>query len=143
MNWFKQLFGIGDKMETDYNGLPLVKDFFPMPEVKPCKPEKNISEPVYAIVEAMQKYPSRFKVKFNEELSKNREVTIYCVTDIKTKQKVTCSTFYFYGRKYKFSWDWLTDDEMKFLGEEGLKMYEKKLDRKKAFQRAKMKGIYS
>lgn len=41
MNWFKELFGISDKMETDYNGLPLVKDFFPMPKVKPCRVEGN------------------------------------------------------------------------------------------------------
>jgi hypothetical protein len=38
IKWIKKLFA-QEKVETDYNGLPLVKDFFPMPKVKPCKIE--------------------------------------------------------------------------------------------------------
>lgn len=39
MNWFKKLFGVGDKMETDIHGLPYVKNLVPMPEVKPFRVE--------------------------------------------------------------------------------------------------------
>lgn len=39
MNWFKKLFDRQEKIQTDYNGLPLVKNFFPMPKVKPCRAE--------------------------------------------------------------------------------------------------------
>ncbi|MNV59489.1 hypothetical protein D3C71_1519160 [compost metagenome] len=35
MNWFKKLFGIEEKMQTDIHGLPYVKSIVPMPEVKP------------------------------------------------------------------------------------------------------------
>lgn len=39
MNWFKELFGVGDRMETDIHGLPYVKNIVPMPSVKPCRVE--------------------------------------------------------------------------------------------------------
>lgn len=137
--WISSLFTAEPLQTARPDGVP------PMPEVKPLKeePKKDISEPVYAIVEAMRKYPSRFKVKFDEELSKNREFSMFNVEDVNTGQKVIYSRYYFYGQNHRFSWDWLTGDEVKFLGEEGLKMYEKKLERKKSFQRARMKGIYN
>lgn len=59
MNWFKSLFGIGEKIETDYNGPPLVKDFLPMPKVK-LRNAKNISAPVFAMVSAWKENPKRF-----------------------------------------------------------------------------------
>lgn len=42
MNWFKQLFGIGDKLPCDAHGLPYVQNIVPMPKVKPPK-GNNIS----------------------------------------------------------------------------------------------------
>lgn len=144
INWIKSLFK-EDKLSEDIGKviLPPMDSFVPMPEVKPCKPEKDISEPVYAIVEAIRKYPSRFKVVFDKKLSENQDFSIFNVTDIKTGQNVIYSKYYFYGQRHRFSWQWLTKDEEEFLGEEGIKMHEKKLERKNALERAKMKGIYS
>lgn len=144
MNWIGKLLGFKDIPMTDVKKVleesrQEAKEIFS--DVLELK--KDISEPVYAIVEVMRKYPSRFKVKFDDELSKNREFSMFNVKDVKTGQKVIYSTYYFYGQNHCFSWDWLTGDEVKFLGEEGLKMYEKKLERKKSFQRARMKGIYN
>lgn len=62
MSWFKELFGVGDKSPCDEHGLPYVKDIVPMPKVKPCKPEKDISEPVYAMLNAWKQNPKRFKL---------------------------------------------------------------------------------
>lgn len=62
MNWFKQLFGIGDKMETDIHGLPFVTNIVPMPKVKPCKADIDISEPVISFVECVRNNPKRFEV---------------------------------------------------------------------------------
>lgn len=59
MNWFKRLFGIGDKMETDNWGLPKVSCDIPMPKVKPLK-GKNISEPVFAMLNTWKQNPKRF-----------------------------------------------------------------------------------
>lgn len=62
INWFEKLFGNGDNIPCDENGLPYVKDIVPMPKVKPCKPEKDISEPVYAMLNAWKQNPKRFKL---------------------------------------------------------------------------------
>lgn len=62
MNWFKQLLGISDKMETDYNGLPKVTCNIPMPKVKPPKADKDISEPILSFVKCVQENPKRFRI---------------------------------------------------------------------------------
>lgn len=61
-DWWKSLFsGSG---ETDQLGFPVLKseDIPPMPEVKPPKPGKDISEPVLSFVEVYKANPKRFKV---------------------------------------------------------------------------------
>lgn len=62
MNWFKQLFGIGDKMQTDIDGLPYVQNLVPMPDWYKPPTGKDISEPVYAMLNAWKKDPKRFKI---------------------------------------------------------------------------------
>lgn len=59
MNWFKQLFGISDKTETDEMGLPKVSVEIPMLKVKPTKGD-DISEPVLSFVKCVQENPKRF-----------------------------------------------------------------------------------
>lgn len=79
MQWFSNLFK-KDVGSSGYN-LPPVSTKIPMPEVKPPKPEKDISEPVFAIVECMKKYPSRWKTK--------RVNDTYTTTDLKTGESFT------------------------------------------------------
>lgn len=85
MNWFKQLFGISDKMETDEMGLPKVSIEFPMPKVKPTK-GSDISEPVHVIVKNMLEHPQRWKGKVKTNYSADSIETVYTVEDTKTGQ---------------------------------------------------------
>lgn len=65
MNWFKRIFYSQEEFNAhvDINGLPPVDNILPMPEVKPCKPEKDISEPVLSFVECVRNNPKRFDVE--------------------------------------------------------------------------------
>lgn len=123
MNWFKKLFGIGDKMETGYNGLPKVSCNIPMPEVKPCKPEKNISEPVHGIVKNMLEHPQRWKVKSEHTYSGHVHVSTHTVTDTKTSEVFTSTkSNWFIGGIYEDEPQvsnllWATKDEIDLLKE--------------------------
>ena len=59
-SWWNSLWE-GNQNE-DENGLPRLTETVPMPEVKPCKPDKDISEPVLSFVEVYKANPKRFKV---------------------------------------------------------------------------------
>jgi hypothetical protein len=61
-NWIKNLFW-KEAIVTDINGLPSGNDIIPMPEVKPTRPEKNISEPVLSFVDCVRDNPQRFSVQ--------------------------------------------------------------------------------
>ncbi len=58
-SWWKSLFREPDVANF---GLPKVTCDVPMPEVKPLKPEKDISEPVLSFIEVYKVNPKRFKV---------------------------------------------------------------------------------
>lgn len=110
--------------------------------VEPKGQAKDISEPVNSIIRTMQKYPSRFKFKYDQLLSKDQDFMVFHAADVKTGEKVVCSSFWCYGKKYSLSWKWLTTDEEKLLCEEGLKLFNNKIERKKSFERERMKRIY-
>lgn len=153
MNWFSNLFK--KSVDTTHNKLPYVGSIVPMPKVKPTKPEKNttiqpdspwprnkdISEPVFAIVECMKKYPSRFKIISNE----NEQVGVNSldnvkIRDVKTNQEILV---HIVPRIWEsWSWQWLTRDEKDLLKESFGAMIEIKKKRLHSIQRAKMKGIY-
>lgn len=111
--WIKRFFGEMDHAE--FKALPRVCDI-PMPEVKPPKPEKDISEPVFAIVECMKKYPSRWKLKDDRFKGLGR---IYTVMDIKTGLVIVQYVSYHagYGEYHKTTIDniKLTNDEEDLL----------------------------
>lgn len=146
MNWLSKLLGFKDIVIPDVGKLleDSRKESIELfsGTVDPQTQAKDISEPVYAIIRTMQKYPSRFKFKYNHPLSKGRDFTIFNATDVKTGEKVVYSSYYFYGKKYKLSWQWLTKDEEEILCEEGLKLYNEKIERMKSFERERMKRIY-
>ena len=107
--------------------------------------EKDISEPVLAIVECMKKYPSRFKLDNLETKSDvyswSKEWT---VSDVKTGQviKVTheCNMYSRHG--LESSWKWLTEDELALLKDTFQGIGKIKTQRMYSIQRAKMKGVY-
>lgn len=64
-DWWKSLFnGSG---ETDELGFPVMKreDMLPMPKVKYCKTERNVSEPVFTLVSLFKDNPKRFKFSYD------------------------------------------------------------------------------
>lgn len=58
-SWWKSLF---QEPDLSTSGLPKVTCDVPMPEVKPLKSEKDISEPVLSFIEVYKANPKRFKV---------------------------------------------------------------------------------
>lgn len=138
MSWFKKLFGL---VAVTQSWLAF-KCNVPMPKVKPFKKEKDVSEPVIAIAEFMQKYPSRFKVRWVSGLSEYNDIgAVYKVEDIKTKS----SALMCWGYASWFTigeWSWLTLDEIDYL-ENILKQTQNlKSKRQQAIKRAKYKDIY-
>lgn len=143
MGWFSDLFTTKNVV-TD-SGLPKVSNIPPMPT--PCKPEKEISEPVYAIVKAMQERPSSFKlISTNNTGGRSFSQTEYTVKDIKTNQVLIVTyVISFYGdlySHYSYSWSWLSQDEGDLLLAEFVQINKKKMRRKLNMQRLSMKEIY-
>lgn len=143
MGWFSDLFKTKDVVID--SGLPKVSKYPPMPSVKPCKPEKDISEPVYAIVKAMQERPSSFKVRYSTDIQGRLgyPIVTYTCKDLKTNQEVNITAGYGYDVCiHRSSWKWLTKDEISFLVEVYTEIYKNKLERSNSIQRAAMKAIY-
>ena len=153
MGWFSELMFGKDK----YNNPTLQPDKpWPrgsdptqsgviLPQSAVYTPEKDISEPVYAIVAAMKTRPSTFKLSKVEKICDEVGcIYKYSITDIKTKQVLNiCQSYGFRGDTlYDFSWKWLTEDEKKLLVTVFTEILEHKINRIKFLQRAKMKGIY-
>lgn len=61
MNWLKRIFCSQEDFNVHANGLPKVSVEIPMPKVKPTK-GSDISEPVFAMLNAWKQDPKRFKV---------------------------------------------------------------------------------
>lgn len=134
INWFEKLFGNGDNIPCDEHGLPYEKDIIPMPKVKPCKPEKDISEPVLSFIKCVRENPKRFVVKSDYEYfglkisnslvirSTEPERYHFCLEDKVTKESWTlCKdivlSFYsgFKESKHTYNPEWLTEDEKEYL----------------------------
>lgn len=89
MNWFKQLFGIGDKLPLATHGLPYVQK------------GKDISEPVLGIIRAFKENPKRFKFKDDghprpdyfrfDRYAGQTTGNYFCVLDTITGEKFFCS----------------------------------------------------
>lgn len=145
MQWFHNLF----KKDVGSTGYIQPDEPWPRaPEVKQT-PEKDISEPVFAIVECMKKYPSRFKIKKSEEMLEHGPINTYNIRDIKSKQTLQLIqnlALHPYARNFvsweSWSWQWLTRDEKDLLKESFENMMKVKKDRLYSIQRAKMKGFY-
>lgn len=96
-DWWKSLFS--GSSETDELGFPVLKreDIPPMPEVKPPKPENDISEPVLSFIEVYKANPKRFKVfKVWSEVDKHfrKDLLGFELKDVVANKKFAL------GRKY-------------------------------------------
>lgn len=97
-DWWKSLFS--DSGETDELGFPTLKreNITPMSEVKPCKPQKNISEPVLSFIEVYKANPKRFKVftlwsEYENEYGK-KEFLGYELKDTQVNKTFSLSAIY-------------------------------------------------
>ena len=99
MNWFKKLFSgrVGNQSWPDF------KCGVPMPKVKPCKEEKNVSEPVVSMVKAWEKDKKRFTFDIKETNGQDSEYRLasssgYCKTyKIEIEDLKTDEVFEVYG----------------------------------------------
>lgn len=154
MNWGKQLFKriFCSQEEFCENYLPKVTNIYPMPKVKPCKPESNISEPVYAMQLSMSTRPHTWKIKRDREseYAYEYERKEYKVKDIKTQLSFEVTKFGgYYGVIYRVDLSWLTKDEEQFLGTCLECLYDGKLAKvegrrqvRKDIERDKIKRLY-
>lgn len=155
MNWLKRIFCNQEEFNAhvDINELPPVDNILPIPVMKPCKPEKDISEPVLSFVECVQENPKRFVVredfkyfglKFSNNLdirSTKPEMYVFCLEDKVTKEMWTLSegvelNFYngFKENKHTYNPEWLTDDEKEYLITSIKPIFHNRRDRKEKLQ---------
>lgn len=121
-----------------------------MPEVKPPKAEKDISEPVLSFVKCVLKNPKRFKVIYDFEhyeyvvnkglMEKDKKPTtyVYSLTDMKTGESwvITKDRSYFscypveLEATHTINPEWLTEDEREYLIESIKVIFHNRKDRK-------------
>jgi hypothetical protein len=144
-SWWNSLWE--GNQNVDENGLPRLTETLPMPEVKPCKPEKGVSEPVLSFVNAVKKDPKRFLVKkgphFDDGIHFYGSDWIkYGVVDSVAKKTFSCTiikdtTSYGYGanspdRVFEKSEPWLTDEEVLYVINELEYFFKEKVERVKS-----------
>ena len=153
MNLFKRIFCRQDEYNVHVNGLPPVSVDIPMPKVKPCKPEKDISEPVLSFINCVRENPKRFVVrsdyeyfglKFSNNLairSTKPEMYTFCLEDKFTEERWTlCEgvalSFYpgFKENKHTYNPEWLTEDEKEYLITSIKTIFHDRRDRKQKLQ---------
>src|SRR5215217_2348197 len=132
MNWFKRIFCSQDEFNghVDQWGLPSVENIVPMPKVKAHKADKDISEPVYAIVKNMLDHPQRWKVKIKTTFSTHSSTTSYMIKDTKTGEEFKVVSKYYHGFGVNEDKDvyvsWVTKQETQLLEQTLRDIYEVK-----------------
>lgn len=116
-DWWKSLFS--DSSETDELGFPILKreDILPMPEVKPCKPEKDISEPVFSFIELYKANHRRFKITLETYSDSGFIKYTYNLFDkVQNKSFSITESHGFLSSVFRQSTGtkWMTQDEMEF-----------------------------
>lgn len=115
-SWWKSLF---QEPDLSTSGLPKVTCDVPMPEVKPPKPEKNISEPILSFIEVYKSNPKRFKVKKEYTQEGSWSYTLkYTLYDTKENKTFSVCRTHYYTSCSEFDWTpmantkWATQDEI-------------------------------
>lgn len=91
-----------------------------MPEVKPCKPEKDISEPVLSFIEVYKANPKRFKINFEQEETEEFIKHSYSLHDKQQNLTFKVSVKQYYGWSHR-NWTgglnatWATDEEIRYV----------------------------
>lgn len=118
-DWWKSLFsGSG---ETDKLGFPVLKreDIPPMPEVKPPKPEKNISEPVLSFIKLYKQNHRKFKISSEPFITP--DVDSWTLYDKENNKTFTALVGWGYRNTYYKggnNTEWITEEELIFVFDE-------------------------
>ena len=142
MNWLKRIFCNQEEFVAHIADPVSRKDTF---EVQEPKKNKNISEPVYATIKNMIKYPSRWKVYITKDIPTSCyfNTTYYTLKDVKTTEKFDMKTYWsaYDGTTEKSSTvPWLTPEEAKLIEDTATQIYQikkKRLIRLKKYKESK------
>lgn len=117
-SWWESLFREPDVANF---GLPKVTCDVPMPEVKPTKQEKDISEPVLSFLEVYKANPKRFRVK--KEYSQEGDWSYtYKYTLYDSKENKTFSVYKIHHYGYCQPTDWTTITNTKWATQEEIQL---------------------
>lgn len=117
-SWWKSLFREPD---VDNFGLPKVTCDVPMPEVKPCKSEKDISEPVFSFIKLYKDNHRRFKITLETYSNLGFIKYTYNLFDrVENKSFSIIESHGFMSSLFRQSTStkWMTEDEMEFCFKE-------------------------
>lgn len=116
-SWWNSLWE--GNQNVDENGFPRLTETVPMPEVKACKPEKGISEPVLSFVETYKKNHRRFRISAEPFVTPH--VACWTLHDRVNNKTFTalvvwgyCSSYY----KGNKNAEWMTEDELVYIFDE-------------------------
>lgn len=148
-SWWKAFWG--DDQRVSENGLPPVTETLPMPEVKPCKPEKNISEPVISFIKLYKENPKRFRIycggrtyRVNYKIVDKKNNTTFSATNIKyLSNALGISTSEWIAGT---NTGWATDDEFNEVFtaviEERISRYNRLKKQRNDIQRERLTKLY-
>ena len=149
-DWWNSLWE--GNQNVDENGLPRLTEVIPMPKVKPCKTEKNISEPVLSFIEVYKANPKRFKVKRKVSCADGSISYDYSLLDTGSSKLFTLSKSYYYMSVAEKCWEtglntgWATQDEIQevfdVVLEERNSRYKALKDKKHSLQRERLTKLY-
>lgn len=137
---------------VDENGLPRLTETVPMPEVKACKPEKDISEPVLSFIKLYKESPKNFTVKRKTEHLDFCSKYTYSILDRVNGKLFSAYREHYYGYGGDRDWypqintGWATQDELQevfdvILGERESR-YKALRDKKHYLQRERLTKLY-
>lgn len=148
-SWWDSLWEGNQNVDED--GLPQITETIPMPEVKPCKPEKDISEPVLSFIKLYKENPRNFRVKLKTEHLDFSVKRVYSVFDLINNKLFTAYRIQLYGYGDR-DWSngintgWATQDEMQevfdIILEERKHRYKSLKDKKHILQRERLTKLY-
>lgn len=138
---------------VDENGLPRLSQTVPMPEVEPCKPEKDISEPVLSFIKLYKENPKDFRVKREIDRLDFSTKYLYSVFDRVNRKLFSIYEVHHYVTYVGTTkWGtgintgWATQDEMQevfnVILEERKSRYKALKDKRYSLQRERLTKLY-
>jgi len=150
-SWWNSLWEGNQNMDED--GLPRPPEIFSAPEVKACKPEKDISEPVLSFIKLYKENPKNFRVRREINPLGYSTGYIYSVFDRVNRKLFSIYKVHHYGTYTGTTkWvtgintGWATQDEMQEVFDvilEERKFRHKSLkDKRHLMQRERLTKLY-